>query len=67
MNSLEGFIRQILGWREFVRAMYELEPGMREADFWGAENPVPEQFYTADTGLPPVDDSIEHALDDAYC
>lgn len=66
MNSLEGFIRQILGWREFVRAMYELEPDMREANFWEADNSIPEEFYTAETGLPPVDDSIQNALDNAY-
>lgn len=67
MNSLEGFIRQILGWREFIRAMYEIEPAMREANFWDADNSMPEEFYTCDTGLPPVDDSIQHAVDDAYC
>ena len=67
MNSLEGFLRQIIGWREFIRAMYELEPEMREAKFWNADNELPEEFYTGDTGLPPVDDSIQHALDDAYC
>ncbi|WEL23221.1 cryptochrome/photolyase family protein [Candidatus Nanohalovita haloferacivicina] len=66
MNSLEGFLRQIIGWREFIRAMYELEPGMREANFWNADNSMPEEFYSASTGLPPVDDSIRHALDDAY-
>ena len=67
MNSLEGFLRQIIGWREFMRAMYELEPDMTEANFWDADNDLPEEFYTAETGLPPVDDSIQHALDDAYC
>ncbi len=67
MNSLEGFLRQIIGWREFIRAMYELEPEMRDANFWDADNSMPEEFYTARTGLPPVDDSIQHALDDAYC
>jgi len=67
MNSLEGFLRQIIGWREFIRAMYELEPGMRDANFWSADNELPEEFYTANTDLPPVDDSIQHALDDAYC
>ncbi|MFB6158581.1 MAG: cryptochrome/photolyase family protein, partial [Candidatus Nanohalobium sp.] len=67
MNSLEGFLRQIIGWREFIRAMYELEPEMRNANFWNANNSMPEEFYTGDTGLPPVDDSIQHALDDAYC
>jgi deoxyribodipyrimidine photolyase-related protein len=67
MNSLEGFLRQIIGWREFIRAMYMLEPGMRDANFWNADNKLPEEFYTGETGLPPVDDSIQHALDDAYC
>jgi len=67
MNSLEGFLRQIIGWREFIGAMYMLEPAMRDANFWDAENDLPEEFYTGETGLPPVDDSIQHALDDAYC
>ena len=67
MNSLEGFLRQIIGWREFIRAMYELEPGMREANFWSAKNSMPEEFYSANTGLPPVDDSINNARENAYC
>jgi deoxyribodipyrimidine photolyase-related protein len=50
-----------------MRAMYELEPDMTQANFWDADNELPEEFYTAETGLPPVDDSIRHALDDAYC
>ena len=67
MNSLEGFLRQIIGWREFMRAMYELEPDMTQANFWDADNDLPEEFYTAETGLPPVDDSINHAVNNAYC
>jgi deoxyribodipyrimidine photolyase-related protein len=66
MNSLEGFLRQIIGWREFIRAMYELEPEMREANFWNADNELPEEFYTGETGIPPLDHSIQHTLDDAY-
>ena len=67
MNSLEGFIRQILGWREFIRALYELEPEMTKNNFFDANNEMPEEFYTGNTDLPPVDDSIQHALDHAYC
>lgn len=67
MNSLEGFIRQIIGWREFIRAMYELETEMQDKNYWGVDNSIPEEFYTAKTGLPPADDSISHALEDAYC
>jgi deoxyribodipyrimidine photolyase-related protein len=67
MNSLEGFLRQIIGWREFIRAVYELEPDMRNENFWNADNSLPEEFYTAETGLPPLDDSISNAMEDAYC
>ncbi|MFB6245784.1 MAG: cryptochrome/photolyase family protein [Candidatus Nanohaloarchaea archaeon] len=68
MNSLEGFLRQIIGWREYIRALYELEgEEMRSRNFFGCENTLPEAFYTADTGLPPVDDSIDNALENAYC
>lgn len=67
MNSLEGFLRQIVGWREFIRAMYQLHPEMREKNFWGIDNEMPEEFYTGETGLPPVDHAIQHAEDNAYC
>jgi len=66
MNSLEGFIRQIMGWREFVRAMYQLEPGMRDHDLWDAGTDMPEAFYTGQTGLQPVDAAIDHVMDHAY-
>jgi len=67
MNSLEGFLRQIIGWREFIRAMYQLHPEMREENFFDLDNELPEEFYTGDTGLPPVDCAIEHAKKNAYC
>lgn len=67
LNSLEGFIRQILGWREFTRAMYQLESDMRNSNFWQNENKLPEQFYTGKTDIPPIDDSIQKAKDYAYC
>jgi len=67
MNSLEGFLRQIIGWREFIRAMYELNPEMAGKNFFNAKNSMPEEYYTGETGLPPVDYSIQHAKDNAYC
>ncbi len=67
MNSLEGFLRQIVGWREFIRAMYQLHPEMRENNYWDIHNELPEQFYTANTGLPPVDYAIKHTEENAYC
>jgi len=52
INAVEGFVRQILGWREYVWAMYWLR-----ADAWRADNalgataPLPEVFWTGDTDL----------------
>ena len=69
LNSLEGFIRQIIGWREFMAAMYRRHGGtMRTSNFWQFDDrPIPEAFYTGSTGLPPIDDAIRHALDTGYC
>lgn len=66
LNSLEGFLRQIIGWREFIRAIYHLEPEMKENNHWDAQNSVPEEFYTAQTELPPVDYAIQRTLNNAY-
>ena len=69
LNSLEGFIRQIIGWREFMAAMYRRHGvTMRTSNFWNFDDePIPEAFYTGSTGLPPIDDAIRHALDTGYC
>ncbi len=69
LNSLEGFLRQIIGWREFIAAMY-LHHGikMRNGNFWLHEDrPIPEAFYKGKTGIPPVDDAIKRANDTGYC
>ena len=69
LNSLEGFIRQIVGWREFMAAMYRQHGVlMRNGNFWGFDDrPIPQAFYTGTTGLPPIDDAIHHALSTGYC
>ncbi len=67
VNSLEGFIRQILGWREFIRGMYQVHGGMmRTRNFWGHRNPVPESFWTGTTGILPVDEVIGRVLRTGY-
>ncbi len=56
MNSAEGFIRQVIGWREFMRATYEdLGPSMRTTNHWGHDRPLPGSFWTGETGIPPID------------
>ncbi len=69
LNSLEGFIRQLIGWREFMAVMYRRHGiEMRNGNFWGCEDkPLPKAFYTGSTGLPPVDDAIHRALSSGYC
>jgi deoxyribodipyrimidine photolyase-related protein len=60
LNSLEGFVRQIIGWREFMRAVYLLSADQqRAANFWGCENELPSAFYQANTGIEPVDAVIQ--------
>ncbi|MFB6292283.1 MAG: cryptochrome/photolyase family protein [Candidatus Nanohaloarchaea archaeon] len=67
MNSLEGFIRQVIGWREYIRALYELEgEELRSRNFFRNDRSMPDAFYTGETGLPPVDDSIGNVKKRAY-
>ncbi|MGB7209027.1 MAG: cryptochrome/photolyase family protein [Pyrinomonadaceae bacterium] len=67
LNSLEGFIRQILGWREFMRGIYVSIGGkQRTSNFWKHQRRLPESFWTASTGIDPLDDVIEKALKNAY-
>ncbi|MEM7014231.1 MAG: cryptochrome/photolyase family protein, partial [Verrucomicrobiota bacterium] len=69
INSLEGFVRQIIGWREFMRGAYlHLGVECRTGNFWNFEDrPIPKAFYTAETGIDPIDIAIQRALDHGYC
>ncbi|MGB1937068.1 MAG: cryptochrome/photolyase family protein [Akkermansiaceae bacterium] len=67
LNSLEGFVRQIIGWREFMRCMYELHGrDMRLSNFWGFSKEMPKCFYSGRSGLPPVDRAIGQLLQTGY-
>jgi len=67
INSLEGFIRQIIGWREFMRGLYE-KKGTQERieNFWGFDRKIPDSFYDGTTGIEPVDDTIKKVLKTGY-
>jgi len=68
LNSLEGFIRQIIGWREFMRATYtDIGTSMRTANHWNHTQAIPSSFYDGTTGVDPVDDVILRVLDTGYC
>lgn len=67
INSLEGFVRQILGWREFVRGMYIYQgSSQRNKNYWKHHNMLPVTFYTAETGIRPVDSTILKVLETGY-
>ncbi len=68
LNSLEGFVRQIIGWREFMRAVYvEVGVKIRNSNFWGFTRPLPRAFYEGATGITPVDEVIRRVLKHGYC
>jgi deoxyribodipyrimidine photolyase-related protein len=68
MNSLEGFIRQIVGWREFIRMVYELKGSEeRTRNYWGFSRKIPASFWQGNTGIPPIDETIKKVLDTGYC
>ena len=67
LNSLEGFLRQVIGWREFVRSVYLLAGHeMRAANLWTCARTLPPSLYTAGTAMEPVDLVIHRVLDNAF-
>lgn len=67
LNSLEGFIRQILGWREFIRGIYTLEGvKQRTTNHFGYSRKIPESFWTGNTGIEPIDQTIKKLLKTGY-
>jgi deoxyribodipyrimidine photolyase-related protein len=67
LNGLEGFIRQIIGWREFMRAVYLLKgEEERTTNFFQHTRKLPKSFYTGTTGLAPVDTVIHRLLQHGY-
>ncbi len=68
LNSLEGFTRQILGWREFIRIVYDREGSkQRTTNYWNFERKIPAAFWTGETGIAPIDITIKKVLKTGYC
>lgn len=67
LNSIEGFVRQILGWREYIRGVYWTKmPGYEENNFFNFSRKIPEYFWTADTQMNCLKHSISNSLENAY-
>jgi deoxyribodipyrimidine photolyase-related protein len=67
LNAVEGFVRQMIGWREYIRGMYWLEmPGLSEANFFENNRPLPDFYWTGDTRMACCADSVRNTRDNAY-
>jgi len=68
LNSVEGFIRQIIGWREFIRGVYEFSgTTQRTKNYWRFKRKIPESFWNGTTGIEPLDITIKKVLQTGYC
>lgn len=62
LQSLEGFVRQVIGWREFVRGIYrEYGERQEQSNFWNHDRELTAAWYEGTTGIPPLDDAIRTA------
>ena len=67
LNSVEGFIRQLIGWREYVRGFYwHLMPGLESANKLNARRALPEFYWTGETDMRCMADSIRSTRDNAH-
>ena len=62
INSYEGYVRQIIGWREFIRGIYQnYDKKLEESNFFKHKNSLTKSWYDGSTGLDPLDHSIKNA------
>jgi deoxyribodipyrimidine photolyase-related protein len=67
LAAVEGFVRQILGWREFVRGVYYLKmPAYQHLNYLEAQARLPAFYWTADTDYACLRDVISHTLARGY-
>ncbi len=67
LPSLEGFIRQIIGWREFIRGIYQNYSEVQErTNYWNHNKKLSSCWYKGNTGIPPLDETIKRTLKRGY-
>jgi deoxyribodipyrimidine photolyase-related protein len=66
LAGVEGFIRQILGWREFIRGVYWLYPGLKTDNHFDHQRPLPPWFWTGKTQMACLRDCIGQTLEHGY-
>ncbi len=67
LNAVEGFVRQVIGWREFVRGIYWRQmPHYADSNALDANLPMPRFYWTGETGMRCLSQAIGHTIDYAY-
>ncbi len=67
LPSTEGFIRQILGWREFMRGVYFMDmPQLKQDNFYDHQNALPQWYWTGETKMNCMRNCIEQTLKNGY-
>jgi deoxyribodipyrimidine photolyase-related protein len=67
LNAVEGFIRQILGWREYVRGIYwHYMPDYADMNFFAANKPLPAFYWHGRTNMRCLAEAINHTREHAY-
>ena len=67
LNAAEGFIRQVIGWREYVRGYYWMEmPEVADANALGATRPLPEFYWTGQTDMLCIAEAVRNTRDHGY-
>jgi deoxyribodipyrimidine photolyase-related protein len=67
LNAAEGFIRQVIGWREYVRGIYWLKmPGYEHSNYFCHTRPLPDFYWTADTKMACVKAAVSQTREQAY-
>ncbi len=67
INAAEGYIRQVIGWREYMRGIYWFKmPGYEKSNFFGHTRPLPDFYWTADTDMACIKAAVTQTKEQAY-
>lgn len=67
LSQIEGFVRQIAGWREYMRGVYwDRMPGYRDLNYFDHQRKLPDFFWTGETKMACVSHAVSQSLDHAY-